>query len=690
MFKIFKEELEVNGKKLTLETGKIARQADGAIIATCGETVVIATVVGAKKLRDGQDFFPLSVNYQEKYYAAGKIPGGYFKREARPTESEQLISRLIDRPIRPLFPSSFMNEVQLLPTVLSYDGENQADVLSIIACSASLAISGLPFGGPIAASRVGYKDGKFLLNPSPEELTESELDLVVAGTKDAVLMVESETSGLSEKIMLDAVKFGHESFIPVIEAIEKLAKKAGKPKWEVEEVDHSEIKKKIASVVESDLRKAFKEIDKKKRSTAISEIESKSKEMFAEDENITENQVMAQLKSLEKDIVRTAIIKDKKRIDGRGLADVRQIKCEVGVLPRTHGSALFTRGETQALVVTTLGMSDDEQRVESLNGMQKNRFMLHYNFPPFSVGECGRIGTGRREVGHGKLAWRAINSSLPKAEDFPYTLRVVSEITESNGSSSMATVCGTSLALMDAGVPIKEPVAGIAMGLIKEGDDFSVLSDILGDEDHLGDMDFKVAGTKNGITSLQMDIKITGITFEIMEKALDQAKGGREHILGEMNKALKHSRKEFSKHTPKMEIIKVDKKDIATVIGKGGATIREIVETSGAKVDVKDTGEVTVAAPDEESRNKAIQFIKSLVAKPEMGKIYKGKVVKIMEFGAFVNFLGKQDGLVHISELAAKRVEKVGDVVKEGDEVSVKVVGFDRGKVKLSMKQASA
>ena len=690
MFKIHKEELEINKKKLTLETGKIARQADGAIIATCGETVVIATVVGAKKLRDGQDFFPLSVNYQEKYYAAGKIPGGYFKREARPTESEQLISRLIDRPIRPLFPSSFMNEVQLLPTVLSYDGENQADVLSIIACSASLAISGLPFGGPIAASRVGYKEGKYLLNPTPEELTDSELDLVVAGTKDAVLMVESETSGLSEKIMLDAVKFGHESFVPVIEAIEKLAKKAGKPKWEVEEVDHSEVKKKIAGAVEADLRKAFKEIDKKKRSTAISEIESKCKEMFAEDENITENQAMAQLKSLEKDIVRTAIIKDKKRIDGRGLGDVRQIKCEVGVLPRTHGSALFTRGETQALVVTTLGMSDDEQRVESLNGMQRNRFMLHYNFPPFSVGECGRIGTGRREVGHGKLAWRAINSSLPKVENFPYTLRVVSEITESNGSSSMATVCGTSLALMDAGVPIKEPVAGIAMGLIKEGDDFSVLSDILGDEDHLGDMDFKVAGTKNGITSLQMDIKIEGITFEIMEKALDQAKDGREHILGEMNKALKDSRKEFSKHTPKMEIIKVDKKDIATVIGKGGATIREIVETSGAKVDVKDTGEVTVAAPDEESRNKAIEFIKSLVAKPEMGKIYKGKVVKIMEFGAFVNFLGKQDGLVHISELAAKRVEKVGDVVKEGDEVSVKVVGFDRGKVKLSMKQASS
>jgi len=582
-----------------------------------------------------------------------------------------------------------MNEVQLLPTVLSYDGENQADVLSIIACSAALAISGLPFGGPIAASRVGFKDGKYLLNPSPKELEESELDLVVAGTKDAVLMVESETSGLTEKVMLDAVKFGHENFVPIIDAIEKLAKKAGKPKWKIETPDHSEVKAKIAEALEADLRTAFKEIDKKKRSTAISEAETKCKEMFSEDDNVSENEAMAQLKSLEKDIVRTAILKDKKRIDGRGLADVRQIQCEVGVLPRTHGSALFTRGETQALVVTTLGMSDDEQRVESLNGMQRNRFMLHYNFPPFSVGECGRIGTGRREVGHGKLAWRAINSSLPKQENFPYTLRVVSEITESNGSSSMATVCGTSLALMDAGVPMKEPVAGIAMGLIKEGKDFSVLSDILGDEDHLGDMDFKVAGTKSGITSLQMDIKIEGITFEIMEKALDQAKGGREHILGEMDKALKVSRTEFSKHTPKMEIVTVDKKDIATVIGKGGATIREIVEKSGAKVDVKDTGEVTVAAPDEESRKIAIDIIKSLVAKAEVGKVYKGKVVKIMEFGAFVNFLGKQDGLVHISELAAKRVEKVGDVVKEGDEVSVKVLGFDRGKVKLSIKQAA-
>ena len=690
MFEIKKEEITVNGKKITLETGKIARQADGAIIATCGETIVIATAVGAKKVAEGQDYFPLSVNYQEKYYAAGKIPGGYFKREARPTEAETLISRLIDRPIRPLFPSGFMNEVQVLPTVLSYDGENQPDILAMIASSAALAISGLPFQGPIAASRVGFKNGNYILNPSPKDLENSSLDLVVAGTKDAVLMVESEASGLSEKEMLDAVKFGHESFVPIIGAIEKLAKKAAKSKWEVEVADNSAIKKKIKAKFEKDLRTAFNEIDKKKRSSAISEIDNQCKEMFKDDESITENQVISELKSLEKDIVRTAILKDKKRIDGRGLSDVRKISCEVGVLPRTHGSALFTRGETQALVVTTLGMTEDEQRTESLDGMQRSNFMLHYNFPPFSVGECGRIGTGRREIGHGKLAWRAINSSLPKKENFPYTLRIVSEITESNGSSSMATVCGTSLSLMDAGVPIKEPVAGIAMGLIKEGEEYSVLSDILGDEDHLGDMDFKVAGTENGITSLQMDIKITGITFEIMEKALDQAKDGRKHILGEMNKAIKTSRKEFSKHTPKMETLKVDKKDIATVIGKGGATIREIVETSGAKVDVKDTGEVTVAAPDEESRNKAIDFIKSLVAKPEMGKIYKGKVVKIMEFGAFVNFLGKQDGLVHISELADKRVAKVGDVVKEGDEVSVKVVGFDRGKVKLSMKQAGA
>ena len=689
MFKVYKKEIEVAGKKISLETGKVARQADGAIIATCGETVVLATVVGAKKVNPDVDYFPLSVNYQEKYYAAGKIPGGYFKREARPTESETLISRLIDRPIRPLFPDEFKNEVQLLPTVISYDKENEADILSITASSAALAISGMPFMGPVGASRVGYIDGKYVLNPSKTELEKSKLDLVVAGTKDAVLMVESEASGLTEEEMLNAVKFGHEGFVPVIKMIEELAKECRKPEWTVEKKDLSEIKKKLEATFTEDLKKAFATRDKQDRSNQISEITDKAKKLYEEDENYTDLDVNSELKKIEKSIVRTDILKNKNRIDGRGLSDVRPISCEVGILPRTHGSALFTRGETQAIVTATLGTSDDEQRIESLDGLQRERFMLHYNFPPFSVGETGRIGTGRREIGHGKLAWRAIHSSLPSKEAFPYTFRVVSEITESNGSSSMATVCGTSLALMDAGVPIKEPVAGIAMGLIKEGNDFSVLSDILGDEDHLGDMDFKVAGTKDGITSLQMDIKITGITFEIMEQALSQAKDGRVHILGEMNKALSASRADVGKHTPKMEKINVDKKDIAAVIGKGGATIREIVEKSGAKVDVNDEGVVTVAAPDEESRNIAMQMIKDITAKAELNKIYSGKVMKIMEFGAFVNFLGKQDGLVHISELADKRVAKVTDVVKEGDEVKVKVIGFDRGKVKLSMKQAA-
>ncbi len=689
MFKIFKKEIEINEKKISLETGKIARQADGAIIAKCGETVVLATVVGAKKVNPDIDYFPLSVNYQEKYYAAGKIPGGYFKREARPTESETLISRLIDRPIRPLFPDEFRNEVQLLPTVISYDKENEADILSIIASSAALAISGMPFMGPVGASRVGFINGKYVLNPTKKELENSKLDLVVAGTKDAVLMVESEAKGLTEQQMLDAVKFGHKGFVPVIKMIEELAKECKKPDWIVEKRDLSEVKKKLEDEFTKDLKKAFSIKDKQERSNLISEISEKAKKLYEEEENYSELDVMHELKNLEKGIVRTDILRNKNRIDGRGLSDVRPIKCEVGLLPRVHGSALFTRGETQAIVTTTLGTSDDEQRIESLEGLQRERFMLHYNFPPFSVGETGRIGTGRREIGHGKLAWRAINSSLPTKESFPYTFRIVSEITESNGSSSMATVCGSSLALMDAGVPIKEPVAGIAMGLIKEGENFSVLSDILGDEDHLGDMDFKVAGTKDGITSLQMDIKITGITFEIMEQALNQAKDGRVHILNEMNKAIDKSRDDVGKHTPKMEKITVDKKDIATVIGKGGATIREIVEKSGAKVDVNDEGVVTVAAPDDDSRNKAMQMIKDLTAKAELNKIYNGKVMKIMEFGAFVNFLGKQDGLVHISELAEKRVAKVTDVVKEGDQVKVKVIGFDRGKVKLSIKQAA-
>ena len=688
MFKIVKKEIVWGGKKLSIESGKIARQADGAVILTSGDTVILATVVGAKKANPETDFFPLTVNYQEKYYASGKIPGGYFKREARPTESETLISRLIDRPIRPLFPEGFRNEVQVLPTVLSYEKDNDPEILSLIASSAALSISGIPFMGPVAASKVGYIKGSFVLNPTKEQLKDSQLELVVAGTKDAVLMVESEASGLTEKVMLDAVKFGHEQFAPVIKMINEFAAECSKKKWVVEQKDLKDIKNNLLKNIKNDLVAAFSEPDKKKRSELINLAREKSLALYLDSEEFSEMDVESQFKDIEKEIVRTKILKEKKRIDGRGLADIRPIKCEVGVLPRTHGSALFTRGETQALVVTTLGTSEDEQRIESLDGLQRSRFMLHYNFPPFSVGEVGRIGTGRREIGHGKLAWRAVNSILPKKEEFPYTFRIVSEITESNGSSSMATVCGSSLALMDAGVPIKKPVAGIAMGLIKEGADYSVLSDILGDEDHLGDMDFKVAGTEDGITSLQMDIKITGITFEIMDKALSQAKDGRIHILGEMNKALKASRKDLSKHTPKMEKVTVDKKDIAAIIGKGGVTIREIVELSGAKVDISDEGVVTIAAPDEASRNKALEMIKSIIAKAEVGKIYSGKVVKIMEFGAFVNFLGKQDGLVHISELAAKRVEKVTDVVKEGDEVKVKVLGFDKGKVKLSIKQA--
>jgi polyribonucleotide nucleotidyltransferase len=688
MFNIIKKEIDWNGKKLSIETGKIARQADGAVILRSGDTVILATAVAAKKANPETDFFPLTVNYQEKYYAAGKIPGGYFKREARPTEAETLISRLIDRPIRPLFPSSFRNETQVLATVISYDKENDPEILSLIASSAALSISGLPFMGPVAASKVGFVDGQFILNPTKEVLQNSGLELVVAGTKDAVLMVESQANGLTEEQMLSAVKFGHDGFAPVIEMINDLKNTVKKEEIEVIKKDYSELKNKISELATKKLEEAFSEKDKKIRGSLINEAKEIIQNHFADDETYTKVEIMDQFKNLEKDIVRTKILNNKIRIDGRKLDEVRQIECEVGILPRVHGSALFTRGETQAIVATTLATTDDEQRTESLEGMQRSRFMLHYNFPPFSVGEVGRIGTGRREIGHGKLAWRAVNAALPKAEEFPYTIRVVSEITESNGSSSMATVCGTSMSLMHAGVPIEKPISGIAMGLIKEGDKFSVLSDILGDEDHLGDMDFKVAGTEDGITSLQMDIKITGITFEIMEKALSQAKQGRIDILKAMNKAISKSNSEVSEYTPKMEKVQVDKKDIAAVIGKGGATIREIVELSGAKVDINDEGVVTVSAPDEESRNKAIQMINDITAKPEMGKIYKGKIVKIMDFGAFVNFLGKQDGLVHISQLAAKRVEKVTDVVKEGDEVSVKVIGFDRGKVKLSIKEA--
>ena len=696
MFKIINKSMKWGHDTLTLETGKIARQADSAVLATYGETSVLAAVVFAKTAKPGQDFFPLTVNYQEKYYAAGKIPGGFFKREARPTEKETLTSRLIDRPIRPLFVEGFKHEVQVTCTVLSYDSENDPDIVAMIAASAALTLSGAPFRGPIGCARVGYSEGAYILNPSVDDMEklrdnpEQRLDLVIAGTKDAVMMVESEAYELSEKEMLGAVEYGHKMMQPVIDLIISMAEEGANEPFEFIPSDSSELLKAIKKAGEKDLRKAFSITDKMKRQLAIHESVEKIKESLSEDQLDDEN-LDSCIKEVESEIVRGDILSKGNRIDGRDLNTVRPIICETSLLPRTHGSALFTRGETQGLVITTLGTGDDEQMIDALHGSGRSNFMLHYNFPPYSVGECGRnAGPGRREIGHGKLAWRALQAVLPASTDFPYTIRIVSEITESNGSSSMASVCGGSLSMMDAGIPLKAPVAGVAMGLILDGKEFAVLTDILGDEDHLGDMDFKVAGIKDGITSLQMDIKITGITFEIMEKALNQAKAGREKILEEMNKALKSSRKEFSKHTPKMETLKVDKKEIATVIGKGGATIREIVETSGAKVDVKDTGEVTVAAPDEESRNKAIEFIKNLIAKPEMGKIYKGKVVKIMEFGAFVNFLGKQDGLVHISELASKRVAKVADVVKEGDEVSVKVVGFDRGKVKLSIKQAVA
>ena len=689
MFEVYRKELTWGGKLLTFETGKIARQADGAVIVTYGGTTVLCTAVGARSAKPGIDFFPLTVNYQEKTFAAGRIPGGFFKREGRPSEKETLVSRLIDRPIRPLFHKNFKNETQVIATVLSHDMENDPDIVAIIGASAALTISGLPFMGPIGACRVGWSGSEYILNPTIDQMKEAKLDLVVAGTKEGVLMVESEASELSEEVMLGAVDYGHREIENVIDAIIELAEVAAKeprplPEEPVDKDDYLKVIKPYSKKFE----KAYKEKDKSIRSKTLNEIRNDVLDKFGETVNVTLASTL--IKNLESDIVRGNILKTKKRIDGRDTKTVRPIVAEVGTLPRAHGSSLFTRGETQALVVATLGTGQDEQIIDSLEGEYRSKFMLHYNFPPYSVGEAGRIGSpGRREIGHGKLAWRAVNPLLPNGEDFPYTVRIVSEVTESNGSSSMATVCGTSLALMDAGVPIKKPVAGIAMGLIKEKNDFSVLSDILGDEDHLGDMDFKVAGTKDGITSLQMDIKITGITFEIMEQALSQAKDGRVHILGEMNKALSVSRSDVGKHTPKMEKINVDKKDIAAVIGKGGATIREIVEKSGAKVDVNDEGVVTVAAPDEESRNIAMQMIKDITAKAELNKIYSGKVMKIMEFGAFVNFLGKQDGLVHISELADKRVAKVTDVVKEGDEVKVKVIGFDRGKVKLSMKQAA-
>jgi polyribonucleotide nucleotidyltransferase len=690
MFDTHRVEIDWGGRKLSLETGRVARQADAAVLAQYGETSVLATVVAEKTVRPGIDFFPLTVNYQEKTYAAGKIPGGFFKREGRPSEKETLTSRLIDRPIRPLFVEGFKNETQVIVTVLSHDMENDPDVVSMVAASAALTLSGLPFLGPIGAARVGVIEGRFVLNPMIDEMALSDLDLVVAGTGDAVMMVESEAKELPESQMLEAVMFGHRSFQPVIAAIIKLAEKAANEPWDFQPPDPSKYKDRVRALAEADLRKAFATPEKQRRRDLIDAANAKVKaELLPADADPNEEVLLASVfKTLESEVVRGDIIKTQRRIDGRDLKTVRPIACEVHVLPRTHGSALFTRGETQAIVVATLGTGDDEQMIDALEGTRKERFMLHYNFPPYSVGETGRMGSpGRREIGHGKLAWRAVHPLMPSPEEFPYTVRLVSEITESNGSSSMATVCGSSLALMDAGVPLKRPVAGIAMGLIKEGNGFAVLSDILGDEDHLGDMDFKVAGTEKGVTSLQMDIKITGITEEIMRVALDQAYEGRMHILGEMSKAIAGARAELGEHAPRIETIKIPVDKIREVIGSGGSVIREIVAQSGAKVDIEDDGTVQVAAAKREAIEAALSRIRAITSEPEVGTIYKGKVVKIMEFGAFVNFFGKQDGLVHISQLMQGRPERVEDVVKEGQEVYVKLLGFDdRGKVRLSMK----
>ena len=682
-------EVKWGDQKLIIETGKVAKQATASTIVRYGDTVVMANVTAAKEPKTDQDFFPLTVSYQEKYYAAGKIPGGFFKREARPTEFETLTSRLIDRPIRPLFPEGFKNETQVVLTVLSHDGETNADVVAMIAASSALTLSGIPFMGPIGGCRVGYDGKNYVLNPKMNAQT--ELDLVVAGTASAVLMVESEANQLSEEVMLGAVKFGHESMQEVIKVIINLAEECAKDPWEFEYVENTDLLNSLKEEYSENIKKSYSIVDKMERHNSLNEIKSKIEETYADNSEVSMNEVMGYFKKIEKGIVRSQILEDKKRIDGRSLDEVRNISSEVSWLPRTHGSALFTRGETQAIVVATLGFGEDEQRIEALQGSYKENFMLHYNFPPYSVGEVGRMGaTGRREIGHGKLAWRALRAVLPNKDDFDYTIRLVSDITESNGSSSMATVCGSSLALMDAGVPIKNSVSGIAMGLIKEGDDFAVLSDILGDEDHLGDMDFKVAGTKDGVTSLQMDIKITGITHEIMEQALNQAKAGRDHILNEMNKAIDSPRKELGPYTPRSEMIKVKRDNIGEIIGKGGATIKEIIEKSGAKIDISDSGNVKIAGTNQESIQSAIDLINSIIEEPEVGQVYEGTVVKIMEFGAFVNFFGKKDGLVHISQLSAERVDKVTDVVNEGDIVKVKVIGFDKGKVKLSIKDVEA
>ena len=689
MFDVKKVEMEWGGKTLTLETGQIARQADGAVLATLGETVVLCAVTAAKSVREGQDFFPLTVHYQEKFSAAGRIPGGFFKRERGATEKETLTSRLIDRPLRPLFPEGFYNEVNVICQVLSYDGETEPDMVAMVAASAALTISGVPFMGPIGAARVGYKDGEYSLNPSMADVEEGDLDLVVAATGDAVMMVESEAKELSEEVMLGGVLFAHEEIKKVVGGIIDLAEQAAKDPWEIDLSDNTgDMKKDLKKLIGKDIEKAYKITDKSKRSDALNEARAKAKEHYADQDGQTQMTAGKVMKKLEAEIVRGAILKDGQRIDGRKTNEVRQIESIVGFLPRTHGSALFTRGETQAICTTTLGTKDAEQMIDGLNGLTYTNFMLHYNFPPYSVGEVGRFGMpGRREIGHGKLAWRALHPVLPTQDDFPYTIRILSDITESNGSSSMATICGGCLSMMDAGVPIERPVSGIAMGLILEGKDFAVLSDILGDEDHLGDMDFKVAGSEKGITTMQMDIKIAGITEEIFKAALTQAKEGRAHILGEMTKALGTSRTEMSAHAPRIETMQIDKAKIRDIIGTGGKVIREIVAETGAKVDIDDEGLIKISSSDGAQIDAAKAWIEGIVEEAEVGKIYNGKVVNLVDFGAFVNFMGGKDGLVHVSEIKNERVEKVSDELSEGQEVKVKVLEIDpRGKVRLSMR----
>jgi polyribonucleotide nucleotidyltransferase len=688
MFDVKTVSLEWGGKTLTLETGRIARQADGAVLATYGETVVLCAVTAAKNVKEGQDFFPLTVHYQEKFFAAGRIPGGFFKRERGATEKETLVSRLIDRPVRPLFPEGFYNEINVIAHVLSFDGETEPDVVAMIAASAALTISGLPFMGPIGAARVGYVDGEYVLNPKQDVAAAGDLDLVVAATGDAVMMVESQARELPEDVMLGAVIFAHDEIKKVVDAIIDLAEKAAKDPWEVKVSDNTAIKGKLKDLIGKDIAAAYKLTDKSARSNALNLARDKAKAAFASEDAQTQMVAIKSVKKVEADIVRGAILKDGQRIDGRTTTQVRPIESMVGFLPRTHGSALFTRGETQAICTTTLGTKESEQMIDGLEGLSYSNFMLHYNFPPYSVGEVGRFGApSRRDTGHGKLAWRALQAVLPSKEEFPYTIRVVSDITESNGSSSMATVCGGSLSMMDAGVPLKRPVSGIAMGLILEGKDFTVLSDILGDEDHLGDMDFKVAGTSEGITTMQMDIKVAGITREIFEAALNQAKAGRAHILGEMTKALGSARTELSAHAPRIETLQIDKSKIREVIGTGGKVIREIVAETGAKVDIDDEGLIKISSSDPSQIEAARAWILGIVEEAEVGKVYNGKVVNIVDFGAFVNFMGGKDGLVHVSEMRNERVEKPTDVVSEGQEVKVKVLEIDnRGKVRLSMR----